>query len=92
MYAGASVAVAFGVANGWTSGEFRVYWALGAVLNVPFLAAGELDLLVRRRDVRWSLYVVLAFVTAYTDRGRPDGRDRRGGARPGPALGQGGVR
>ncbi len=35
MYAGASLAVAFGVANGWTSGEFRVYWALGAVLNVP---------------------------------------------------------
>ena len=46
MYAVASLAVAFGVANGWTSGEFRVYWALGAVLNVPFLAQGELDLLI----------------------------------------------
>ena len=66
MYAGASLAVTFGVANGWTSGEFRVYWALGAVLNVPFLAAGELDLLVHRRGVRWTLYVVLAFLTAYT--------------------------
>jgi hypothetical protein len=66
MYAGASLAVAFGVANGWTAGEFRVYWALGAVLNVPFLAAGELDLLVHRRGVRWTLYVLLAFLTAYT--------------------------
>jgi hypothetical protein len=66
MYAAASVAVALGAANGWTSGEFRVYWALGAVLNVPFLAQGELDLLIHRRAVRWVLYVVLAFVTAYT--------------------------
>ncbi len=28
---------------------FQVYWALGAVLNVPFLAGGELMLLVRDR-------------------------------------------
>jgi hypothetical protein len=66
MYAAASLAVAFGVANGWTSGEFRVYWALGAVLNVPFLAQGELDLLIAQRGVRWALYVLLAFITAYT--------------------------
>ncbi len=66
MYAAASFAVAVGVANGWTSGGFRVYWALGAVLNVPFLAQGELDLLIVRREVRWALYVLLAFITAYT--------------------------
>ena len=66
MYAAASLAVAFGVANGWTSGEFRVYWALGAVLNVPFLAQGELDLLIVQRAVRWALYALLAFITAYT--------------------------
>ena len=66
MYAAASLAVAFAVANGWTSGEFRIYWALGAVLNVPFLAQGELDLLTTRRSVRWALYVLLAFITAYT--------------------------
>ena len=66
MYATASIAVTLGAANGWTSAEFRVYWALGAVLNVPFLAQGELDLLIHRRDVRWALYVLLAFVTAYT--------------------------
>lgn len=66
MYAIASVVVALGAVDGWTSGEFRVYWALGAVLNVPFLAQGELDLLVRNRAVRWGLYVLLVFVTAYT--------------------------
>jgi hypothetical protein len=43
-----------------------VYWALGAVLNVPFLAQGELDLLIRNRTIRAVLYVLLAFVTAYT--------------------------
>jgi hypothetical protein len=65
MYAIASTMVALGAADGWTSGEFRVYWTLGAVLNVPFLAQGELDLLIRNRIVRRCLYVLLAFVTAY---------------------------
>jgi hypothetical protein len=66
MYSVASIAVALGAANGWTPAEFRVYWALGAVLNVPFLAQGELDLLIRNRRIRAALYVLLAFVTAYT--------------------------
>jgi len=66
MYAVASAMVALGTLNGWTSGEFRVYWALGAVLNVPFLAQGELDLLIRNKAIRWATYVLLAFVTAYT--------------------------
>lgn len=66
MYSVASFVVFLGALNGWTTGEFRVYWALGAVLNVPYLAQGELDLLVHNRVARWVLYVVLAFVTAYT--------------------------
>ena len=66
MYAVASAVVALGALDGWTSGEFRLYWALGAVLNVPFLAQGEIDLLVRHRGVRWACYALLAFVTAYT--------------------------
>ncbi len=65
MYAVASGAVALGAANGWTPAWFRVYWTLGAVLNVPYLAQGELDLLLHRREVRWALYLLLAFVTAY---------------------------
>jgi hypothetical protein len=66
MYGVASATVALGAADGWTAGEFRVYWALGAVLNVPFLAQGELDLLIRNRTIRSVLYVALAFVTSYT--------------------------
>ncbi len=65
MYAIASGMVALGAAGGWTSGEFRIYWTLGAVLNVPFLAQGELDLLVHNRTIRLGLYVLLAFVSAY---------------------------
>jgi hypothetical protein len=66
MYATASFMVFLGALNGWNAVEFRWYWALGAVLNVPFLAQGEMDLLIRRREVRWAMYVLLAFVTAYT--------------------------
>src|SRR5215208_4987796 len=66
MYAVASVAVALGVAGGWTSDEFQVYWALGAVLNVPFLAGGELMLLVRNRTAQAAIWIVLVFITAYS--------------------------
>ena len=51
MFAGASVVVFLGVLNGWSAGEFRVYWLLGAVLTVPFLAQGEVHLLVKDRRV-----------------------------------------
>jgi hypothetical protein len=48
MFAAASFAMFLGVADGWTAAEFRWYWLLGAVLNVPYLAMGELYLLIRR--------------------------------------------
>ena len=66
MYGGASLAVVAGAAGGWSRTEFQVYWALGAVLNVPFLAAGELLLLFRRSGVLWVSSLALVFVTAYT--------------------------
>jgi hypothetical protein len=65
MYAVACFEVFLGGLGGWTSGEFRVYWLLGAVLNVPFLALGELELLVRHKGVRTAMYVITVFVTAY---------------------------
>ena len=52
--------------NGWTSFWFELYWALGAVLNVPFLAGGEIQLLARNRTVDAVVYLVLIFITAYT--------------------------
>ena len=66
MFGAASLAVVVGVASGWSRLTFDVYWALGAVLNVPFLAAGELLLLFRRPTVRGAAAFVLVFLTAYT--------------------------
>jgi uncharacterized membrane protein (UPF0136 family) len=66
MYAVASLAVAIGALNGWGRLAFEVYWVFGAVLNVPFLAAGELQLLVRNRTVELALDVVLVFLVAYS--------------------------
>ncbi len=65
MYAVASLAMFLGILDGWTTGEYRVYWLLGAVLNVPYLALGELYLLVKRRAVVDGLLVVLLFLTAF---------------------------
>src|SRR5215211_4432922 len=59
MYGVASLAVVVGTLNGWSERGFEIYWALGAVLNVPFLAAGELQLLIRNRAVHIVLYVAL---------------------------------
>ena len=66
MYGEASLAVAAGALVGWSRTLFEVYWILGAVLNVPLLAAGEIQLLRRSRLVDAAIWVVLAFVFAYT--------------------------
>jgi hypothetical protein len=65
MYGLASLAVVFGAIGGWTRLEFEVFWTLGAVLNVPFLAAGEVDLLARNRTASAVLWLVLVFVSGY---------------------------
>jgi len=65
MYAGASLALALGVRDGWSGSEYRWYWALGAVLNVPYLAAGEILLLSQDRRVRLGTLVLLLFGTAF---------------------------
>ena len=63
MFAAASGALVLGVADGWSSAEFRVYWLFGAVLNVPYLALGEVYLLSRRP---WLGHVLLAVILAAT--------------------------
>ena len=75
MYGVASFVVVLGGLDGWSDREFAVYWALGAVLNVPFLAGGELMLLVRNEAFRWAVWLVLIFLTAYTV-GHPAGAPR----------------
>ena len=66
MYGVASLAVAGGAAVGWSRTLFEVYWILGAVLNVPLLAAGEVHLLGRGRVLDLVVWMALAFVFAYT--------------------------
>jgi hypothetical protein len=66
MYAVASAAVALGALSGWGRTTFLVYWALGAVLNVPFLAAGEVVLLLRRPVVLALILLVLLGVSVAT--------------------------
>ncbi|MFL5797071.1 MAG: hypothetical protein ACJ77A_03950 [Actinomycetota bacterium] len=65
MFAAASFAAFLGILNGWTPAEFGIYWLLGAVLNVPYLALGELLLLIRDRRVQIALFLVILFGTAY---------------------------
>jgi hypothetical protein len=65
MYAVASFALVLGGQNGWTPGEYKAFWLFGAVLNVPFLAQGELYLLVKNRYVTAALLFLLLFGTGY---------------------------
>ncbi len=65
MYAAASFALFLGVLGSWTTAEYRVFWLFGAVLNVPFLALGEIHLLVRNRGVTTVLLIGLLFATAF---------------------------
>jgi hypothetical protein len=65
MFAAASGALFLGVLDGWSPAEFRVYWLFGAVLNVPYLAAGEVYLLARRPWVGHLALLVVLVATAW---------------------------
>jgi hypothetical protein len=65
MYAIASFCLFLGVLGGWSPAEYRLYWLFGAVLNVPYLAMGELYLLSRDRRVTATALVLLLFATAF---------------------------
>lgn len=58
LFALASAALATGVSTGWDNGTFRVFYLLGAVLTVPWLALGTLELLLGTAigtRVQWGL-------------------------------------
>ena len=65
MFAVASAALALGVLDGWSTAEFRVYWLFGAVLNVPYLALGEVYLLARRPWIGHAALLVVLAATAW---------------------------
>lgn len=51
MFSLASLALLVGVALGWASWSFRLFYLFGAVLNVPWLALGNIAINARRRPV-----------------------------------------
>ncbi|HEV8683351.1 MAG TPA: hypothetical protein VGS09_11370 [Actinomycetota bacterium] len=65
MFGVATGALVLGVLDGWSSAEFRTYWLFGAVLTAPYLAMGELYLLIRKRWVAHLILIVLLGATAW---------------------------
>lgn len=63
FYSLASLALFAGATFGWNGAYYRVFWLFGAVLNVPFLAAGEAVLLWRRDGLAKIMWVVLGAAT-----------------------------
>ena len=65
LFVGGAAGLAWGSATGWTSMSFRLFYACGAVLNVPFLAAGQLQLQIGpRRSAR--VMTVTALLGAFS--------------------------
>ena len=62
LFALASAALATGTSTGWDQGTFRVFFLLGAVVNVPWLALGTVFLLCSLKTARRSAqWVVVSF-------------------------------
>ena len=52
MFTAASLALTAGVVAGWTPLSFKLYYLFGAILNVPWLALGTVELLAGRTTRR----------------------------------------
>ena len=65
MFTLATLATAEGVRAGWTPGLFRMYYLFGAMINVPFLAAGTVYLLAKRRWIGHASAAVVVVAAAY---------------------------
>jgi hypothetical protein len=61
MFAVASLALTVGVTAGWTPLSFKLYYLFGAILNVPWLALGTVELLAGRAVVRAYVAGLAAF-------------------------------
>src|SRR5258706_9767333 len=91
LFAGASGALWLGAADGWTPATFRVFFLLGAILNVPWLALGTVYLLAgpvagdrwRRGVSFFSAFAPRVVLTTPLTRPLPP---------PDPPPGPGGVR
>ncbi len=61
LFTAASAALALGAGVGWNGPLFRVFYLLGAILNVPVLALGTILLLGSDRAGRRGTWVVVGF-------------------------------
>jgi hypothetical protein len=61
LFGGAATALALGSSNGWDRGTYRVFFLLGAVLDVPWLALGTVDLLLGPAAGRRAQWFVVFF-------------------------------
>ena len=61
MFTVASLALTAGVVAGWTPVSFKLYYLFGAVLNVPWLALGTVELLAGPAARRAYLAALAAF-------------------------------
>ena len=62
MYAVATWALALGLLAGWTDSGFRVFYFLGAILNIPVLALGSVALVRGERAARRVLPFLIGFM------------------------------
>ena len=63
MFGIAALCEAIGLAAGWSAGTYKAYYLFGALLNVGWLAVGEIYLLAPGRAGRGAA-IVMAIVTA----------------------------
>lgn len=61
FFAAGSACLWYGTAFGWTEPVFRGYYICGALLSVPWLAMGELELLARPKVARVLLVFLVLF-------------------------------
>ncbi len=61
LFALASAALATGAGTGWDAGTFRIFYLLGAIINVPWLALGTVYLLFGRVPGNRVRAVLLVF-------------------------------
>ncbi len=61
MFAIATWTLAWGLGRGWTDSSFRVFYYLGAVVNIPVLALGSVALVRGERAARRLIVPLIAF-------------------------------
>jgi hypothetical protein len=64
MYALATWALVIGLSSGWSGTTFRLFYWLGAVANIPFLAAGSVYLVLGGRTAQRFLTGVIVWSIA----------------------------